>query len=291
MPKSTAVKLPCSACAQKFASMTDLNDHYKNVHKGNFRPRRCPDCRKIFVDEAGLKVHRKNYHSDADKGEKVVFSCTSCAYTSKFKGNFKRHMRTVHRVRDNENLIVTGDKELHDKVDDPIEEGENAETSEYEREVSDPVLDAMNDKIEELMRRLPELYPGEQKKLNNLLERRLRWKEELMKHPEFEEQQVKQKQGRKRQKKRCAEETGARKSARLSKEQVSRCPTISYLVANSSLQKPLLHLKGTCPGVCINLMCCLTRLHQHLNTLPQISHLFSPSTLLTTSSTRNLLII
>ena len=220
MPKSTAVKLPCSACAQKFASMTDLNDHYKNVHKENFRPRRCPDCRKIFVDEAGLKVHRKNYHSDADKGEKVVFSCTSCAYTSKFKGNFKRHMRTVHRVRDKEDLIVTGDKELHDKVDDPIEEGENAETSEYEREVSDPVLDAMNDKIEELMRRLPELYPGEQKKLNNLLERRLRWKEELMKHPEFEEQQVKQKQGRKRQKKRCAEETGARKSARLSKEQV-----------------------------------------------------------------------
>ena len=66
---------------------------------------------------------------------------------------------------------------------------------------------------------------AEQLKLANLLERRLKWKELLEKHPEMSEGfRVKQKKGKKREKKSRDEEIASRKSARLSKEQTIDIP-------------------------------------------------------------------
>ena len=125
-------------------------------------------------------------------------------------------MLALHPVQSQDDLIVTPNQEVSE--DEPTEVVENSDAS--EPEVNDPVLESMESKIAELKSRLPGLYPAEQLRLANLLERRMRWKELMEKHPDMtEEFGVKQKKGKKREKKIRVEETASRKSARLSKEQ------------------------------------------------------------------------
>ena len=278
--RSQATKYACSAatCPMKFASILTLNKHYKSDHQEHCRPRRCSDCRKVFVDEEGLKVHRRASRCGAAGGEEKIFPCPYCPYTSDRKFNLEKlHVPRRHSAQlsllllnDEEEPVANHDvleedpMDLSDEEEEPgenssrvegepeqtpdgvedaedfmenLENEENDEDNEDQEDTTevqtlDPIMKSLNSRIKEMTTRTgPGLGEYEQVQLNNLIERRERWKQELESNPlwkqldlekqsEFEKQP---KTGKRKQHKMHVvdiEEKRTRKSSRLIANQI-----------------------------------------------------------------------
>ena len=245
-PSSTAVKFVCSAsdCSSKFVSIRELNIHYKSAHPDHGRPRRCPECRKVYVDEVTLKAHLRATHGGVAKEDAVIFSCPYCDYTSDRKFNLEKiHVPRKHpallalalSTEDNEHNPLENEEQTEDPNEDQNEEerdnldeqeGDKAESDneddEEEPEPEDPVMRALNLKIRELRSRFDGLAEYELLQLGNLEERRTLWQQESQ--PNWMEEFKKQpNKCRRREKKRQTdmEQSGVRKSARLMASQVT----------------------------------------------------------------------
>ena len=230
--RKAAVKFACSAtsCVQKFASIKELNSHYRKAHPEHCRPRRCPECRKVYVDEVALKAHLKTVHGNGSGRETAIFSCPYCDYTSSRKFNLEtRHVPLKHPAlsalstednRSGENLIEINESEDEDQIID--EEGDQVisdhDDDEEEAEtVVDPILKTLNSQIQELRSRYDELHHYELLLLGNLEERREKWKQQMKSQPmwiqEFEKQPPSG--GRKKKRPVGMDQVRTRKSTRL----------------------------------------------------------------------------
>ena len=188
----------CSAddCTAKFASLRELNSHYKAAHAGR-RPIKCPPCRKTFSTSKHLKRHMKEKHSVGKR-----FSCDYCKFTTARLVEISRHMKRRHK--DEYALLMTvakaqedsrekeGDREKEggreegcrekegvqeSTVDESSEKRDTSEDDDIEDDEDEGILRHLQIKIRMMRRRYNSLAPVELLILANLRPQRKKARE------------------------------------------------------------------------------------------------------------------
>jgi len=94
IPKS---KFQCQYCKITFSNLLSWKSH-ENSHKGVSH--NCAVCEEKFPSEAKLEKHTKAKHMGREGDEKItplkMFFCEFCEYTSKYRGNIKKHTQNKH---------------------------------------------------------------------------------------------------------------------------------------------------------------------------------------------------
>lgn len=95
IPKS---KFQCQYCKITFSNLLSWKSH-ENSHKGVSH--NCAVCEEKFPTEAKLEKHTKAKHMGREGDEKItplkMFFCEFCEYTSKYRGNIKKHTQNKHK--------------------------------------------------------------------------------------------------------------------------------------------------------------------------------------------------
>ena len=93
MTPSTA-KYECSLCNILFGSRIQFQVHANTYHREmRLLPFSCSYCQKGFFSKVGVAQHELSH-----KG--YVFPCSRCSSKFTFKRNLRRHMETIHHLKE-----------------------------------------------------------------------------------------------------------------------------------------------------------------------------------------------
>ena len=90
-------KFQCQFCKITFTNLLSWKSH-ENSHRGVTH--NCAVCGEKFPSEAKLEKHTKAKHMGREGDEKItplkMFFCDFCEYSSKYRGNIKKHTSAKH---------------------------------------------------------------------------------------------------------------------------------------------------------------------------------------------------
>ncbi|GAB6020748.1 hypothetical protein CHUAL_003410 [Chamberlinius hualienensis] len=86
--------IKCTKCSYKCRTANHLQVHMRK--HSNVKEYQCPHCYKDFKSKGSLQYHMQRFHSD---GQKTMYSCDRCNYTTAQKGHLKLHLRNHLVVR------------------------------------------------------------------------------------------------------------------------------------------------------------------------------------------------
>lgn len=87
----------CLQCPKTFAVASYLQQHVRMIHE-NRKKVRCPDCRKLVLEQNYRRYHRVFVCPDEDHQNIQRVQCPLCIDTFKTDNTLRNHMRKIHAV-------------------------------------------------------------------------------------------------------------------------------------------------------------------------------------------------
>ena len=84
-------ELKCEFCTKSFLQASKLQNHIREVHRGDGKKHKCNSCDKTFTTSINLKTHIQMVH----EGRKFN-KCETCGKYFQQSGHLKMHISTVH---------------------------------------------------------------------------------------------------------------------------------------------------------------------------------------------------
>ena len=109
--KKTVVRKysPCPVC-EKSINAYFIKIHIATVHE-KFRPFKCGECTRGFLDRKSLAEHKGAMHSS----EKYPYECVPCGWSTAYSSNYKRHVKSNLHKKRSENYAEEQEKKTKKK--------------------------------------------------------------------------------------------------------------------------------------------------------------------------------
>lgn len=108
--KDLDIGTKCHDCDKIFRDRGKLKRHIETVHEKKFSVK-CDLCEQVFGHKDAMIFHRRNIHE-----KKFQMKCDICGLTSSSRGNYNKHIKTMHNKPEDVVHCEICDKQFNHKV-------------------------------------------------------------------------------------------------------------------------------------------------------------------------------